>query len=230
MNSLSIDCAISKISIAAKKDSFFTKIVLNIGTKQSEKLLPSIDYVLKELELAPSELDYTAITLGPGSFTGLRLGLSSLKALTLSNQVPVYGIPSLEAYAYPYKTAKESVLSLIEAKEDEYFYQFFLHGKKVSEPEDKTIEEIIKQIDPESSILVCGPGAESFCSRITEIAPLYSVHCFLPENDSTESLFEIAEDMIKNKREPLQDYDGPLYIRKSEAEIVYEQKQAKSTN
>lgn len=229
MNALAIDCAVSKIAIAAKKDTMLTKLVLNVGTKQSEKLLPSIDFVLNELELKPSDLDYTTITSGPGSFTGLRLGLSSLKALTLSHKIPLYGIPSLEAYSLQYKDSPESVLSVIEAKEDEYYYQFFLRGKKLSKPEDKTIEEIIKQIDQESSVLVCGPGASSFCSRVNEISQLYSVHCYVPEIDATENLFVITEELIKNKAEPMQDYDGPLYVRKSEAELVYEQKQLKNS-
>ena len=226
MNSLAIDCAVSKIAVAVKKDSMLSKLVLNIGTKQSEKLLPSIDYVLNELDIKPSELDYTAITLGPGSFTGLRLGLSSLKALTLSGKTPIYGIPSLEAYAWPFRSATETILSVIEAKEDEYYYQFFMKGKMLSQPEDKSIEDILKLIDTESCITVCGPGAKSFCSRTGEISPLHSARCFTPENDSTESMFEIAEEMIRDKKAPLQDYDGPLYVRKSEAEIVYEQKKA----
>ncbi|MCR5762153.1 MAG: tRNA (adenosine(37)-N6)-threonylcarbamoyltransferase complex dimerization subunit type 1 TsaB [Treponema sp.] len=227
MNALAIDCAVSKIAITAKKDTLFAKLVLNIGTRQSERLLPSIDYVLQELELKPQDLNYTAITLGPGSFTGLRLGLSSLKALTLSNDIPLYGIPSLEAYAFTYKNAQNIVLSTIEAKEDEYYNQFFLHGEKISDPEDNNIEEILKKIDQESSILVCGPGANSFCNRLNEISSIYSAFCYIPETDATENLFSISEEWIKNKREPLQDYDGPLYIRKSEAELVYEQKQAK---
>ncbi len=229
MNALAIDCAVSKIAIAAKKDTLLAKVVLQIGTRQSEKLLPTIDFVLQELDVKPSELDYTAITLGPGSFTGLRLGLSSLKALTLSHNTPLYGIPSLEAYAFPYNAEPKSVLSVIEAKEDEYYYQFFLKGKKLSEPEDKAIEEIIQQIDSESSIVVCGPGAHSFCDRVNEISPLHSVHCYVPEIDATESAFMIAEELIKEKKEPLLDYDGPLYVRKSEAELVYEQKQLKKT-
>lgn len=224
MNALSIDCAVSKITIAAKKETYMVKETLDIGIKQSEKLLPAIDFVLKEIGLKPSELDYTAVTLGPGTFTGLRLGLSALKALNLAYGIPVYGIPSLKAYAWPYKSAIETVLPLIEAKEDEYFFNFFMRGEQVAKEDDKTIEEILKLVDPETSVLVVGPGAKYFVERVNETTPLYSVHTFSPENDCSESLFEIAETMMKNNEKPLEDYDGPLYVRKSEAEIVYEQK------
>ncbi|MBR0476967.1 MAG: tRNA (adenosine(37)-N6)-threonylcarbamoyltransferase complex dimerization subunit type 1 TsaB, partial [Treponema sp.] len=125
MNALAIDCAVSKLCIAAKKENQTVKLCLDIGTKQSEKILPAIDYVLKEADLTPALLDYTAVTLGPGTFTGLRLGLSALKALNLANGTPLYGIPSLKAYALPYKSAIETVLSVIEEKEDQYFYSFY---------------------------------------------------------------------------------------------------------
>ena len=225
MNALAIDCAVSKIAIAAKKDTSLEKLVLDVGIKQSEKLLPAIDYLFKELGLAPKDLHYTTATLGPGSFTGLRLGLSSLKAINLAHGTPIYGIPSLAAYAWPYRTAPSTVLSVIEAKENEYFSQFFSQGKQLSDAEDKNTDEILARIDTSSELLVCGPGAVHFCKGLAEIAPRYSAHCFSPEIDATETLFAMAEGLIDSNVSPLQDYDAPLYVRKSEAEIVHEQKQ-----
>lgn len=226
MKALAIDCAVSRITVAAKNDSNLVKLTLDVGTKQSEKLLPAVDFVMKELSMTPQELDYTACTLGPGSFTGLRLGMSTLKALNLSCGIPLYGIPSLDAYARPFRKATETVLSLIQSKEDEYFYSFYVRGEKLSEEGDGSMEEILGRIDAEASVTACGPGAREFVSRMLETTPLYSVHDFSPQNDGAESLFEIAEEMIRQKKSPLADYDGPLYVRKSEAEIVLEKKTA----
>ncbi len=230
MKALAIDCAVSKIAIAVKNESNMVKMVLDIGTKQSEKLLPTIDFLMKEANLESKDLDYTTVTLGPGTFTGLRLGLSSLKALNLANGTPVYGIPSLEAYAWPYKKSIEVVLPVIEAKEDEYFYAFYARGIQVAKDDDKSLDDILKEINEDSCVTVCGPGAKKFVQREKEISSLYSVHEFSPENDACESLFEIAEKMIEEKKEPMQDYDGPLYVRKSEAEIVLENKQKNQQN
>ena len=74
-------------------------------------------------------------------------------------------------------------------------------------------------------MLVCGPGAKDFVERVNETTPLFSLHTFLPQNDACENLFTLAEQMIRDKVQPMQDYDGPLYVRKSEAEIVLEKKQ-----
>ncbi len=222
MNSIAIDCATSRLSVAAKKDSFTVKSVLDIGIRQSEKLLPAIDYVMKEIELKPSDLDYTTLTLGPGTFTGLRLGLSTLKSLTLSHDIPVYGIPSLDAYSYDYRNSRHRVLSLIEAKEDEFFLAIYANGKKILEDDDKSIDEILSLFTDEDEITVCGPGAGSFIYRAREISPLIKFTQHAPFYDSCSSLFELTEQKIREGLEPLKDYDGPIYVRKSEAEIVYE--------
>lgn len=76
MKALAIDCAVTKLSVAAKNESNTIKLTLDVGMKQSEKLLPAIDYVMKEAGLSAKNLDYTAVTLGPGSFTGLGLDLA----------------------------------------------------------------------------------------------------------------------------------------------------------
>ena len=96
MNALAIDCAVSRLTISAKKDEKIVAVILDIGMKQSESLVPTIDYVLEKIELSPAELDYTVLTNGPGSFTGLRLAISAVKSINLAYNIPVYGISSLE--------------------------------------------------------------------------------------------------------------------------------------
>ena len=227
MNALAIDCAISRIAISAKSDDKSVKLVYDVGIKQSEKLLPAVDFVMGELGLTPSQLDYTCLSLGPGSFTGLRLGLSTLKAITLACGIPVYGIPSLEAYAYPFREA-EGVISVIEAKEDEYFFQFFGRGKALTEVDCKPVGEIASLLSCERKTLAAGPAAGVFVEGVRERSPLVLLEGCLVESDCAESLFALAERQIAAGVKPLEDYDGPLYARKSEAELVLEAKGAKA--
>lgn len=224
MKALAIDCAVSRLTIAAKDDSHIVKISLDIGMKQSEKINPTIDLVLKEIGLTPKDLDYTTVTLGPGTFTGLRLGLSALKALELANGTPIYGIPTLDAYAYPYRSAIETVLPVVDGNRDMFFSAFYVRGEKISAYKDSSIEDILNEIDPETDVLVAGPDASKFVSLVKEKTPLYAIHCFEPFSDATESLFAMAENMIEQKKPALAEYEGPMYLRKSEAEIVLESK------
>ena len=102
MKALAIDCACSRLTVAAKNEDKTCTAIYDIGMRQSETLVPAIDFVLEKCSLAKNELDYTTLTIGPGSFTGLRLGISALKAIECSAGTPVYGISSLETYAFPY--------------------------------------------------------------------------------------------------------------------------------
>ena len=222
MKALVIDAAASCMHIAAKNDDFKASLSLDLGQKQSQKLLPSIDYILSQLELKASELDYTALTSGPGTFTGLRLAFSALKAIELAHNVPVYGIPSLEAYAFPYSCFDGTVVSVIDAKKDQFFAAIYQKGLEISAAEDTSAESVAAKLDKSKKILLCGPDAKVFADELKKIDSSLNLTIFDSQPVPTESLFTIAESMIEQKKEPLADYDGPVYIRKSEAEIKLE--------
>ncbi len=208
--------------IAAKNDDFKASLSLDLGQKQSQKLLPSIDYILSQLELKASELDYTALTSGPGTFTGLRLAFSALKAIELAHNVPVYGIPSLEAYAFPFQAFDGTVVSVIDAKKDQFFAAIYENGRQTCEAEDTSAESVAAKLDKSKKILLCGPDAKVFADELKKIDSSLKLTVFDSQPVPTESLFTIAESMIEQKKEPLADYDGPVYLRKSEAEIKLE--------
>lgn len=218
MKALVIDTAATCIYIAAKNDINTVTLRLNIGMKQAEKLLPAIDYVMAQAELKADELNYMALTTGPGSFTGLRLGMSALKAINLAHNVPVYGIQTLDAYAHFCSDSINPVISVIDAKKDRFYGAIYSHGNRICEPFDEEPEDIRRHLNVEDSFFVTGPDAELFCSIMSELLPATSFICDKNRNVTTDALFEIAEEMINKNEPPLQDYDGPFYIRKSEAE------------
>ena len=225
MKSLAIDSAASCMVIAARNDDLTTTLSLDIGMKQSQKILPAIDYVLQQVDMTSADLDYTALTAGPGTFTGLRLAFSALKAIELAHDVPVYGIPSLDAYSFPFKDFDETIVSVIDAKKDQFFAAVYKNGECILEAEDTTVERIhdFLQSEKAEKILVVGPDAKIFSNELKE-AGCKNVKYLLSQPNATESLFAIAEEMIEQKKEPLKDYDGPIYLRKSEAEIALENK------
>ena len=222
MKALVIDAAASCMHIAAKNDDFKASISLDLGQKQSQKLLPSIDYILEQVDLKSSDLEYTALTSGPGTFTGLRLAFSALKAIELAHNVPVYGIPSLDAYAFPYSCFDGTVVSVIDAKKDQFFAAIYENGRQICEAEDTTAESVAAKLDKSKKILLCGPDAAVFSEELKKIDSSLKLTVFDSQPVPSDSLFTIAESMIEQKKEPLADYDGPVYLRKSEAEIKLE--------
>ena len=211
--------------IAARNDDLTATLSLDIGMKQSQKILPAIDYVLEQVGTTPADLDYTVLTAGPGTFTGLRLAFSALKAIELAHDVPIYGVPSLDAYAFPFRNFGETVVSVIDAKKDQFFAAVYKNGKCELEAEDTTADRIFDFLNSASagSTIVTGPDAEIFSEALTEKG--YSgIKRLDSQPNATDALFAIAESMIEQKKEPLKDYDGPIYLRKSEAEIALENK------
>ncbi len=224
MKSLAIDSAARCMVIAAKNDDDKATLALDISMKQSEKILPAIDFVLGEVGLTPADLDYTAICKGPGTFTGLRLGFAALKALTLSHSIPLYGIPTLDAYAYPFADFAGAVVSVIDAKKDQFFAAMYRSGKQCMEPKDTNVEEVLKNLDSEESVLIVGQKADVFSEILRSLSPTLDLRCYKGQPAATDALFTLAEDMIAKKEPPLADYDGPDYMRKSEAELALEKK------
>ena len=222
MKALVVDAASSCMTIATKNEDIKASLSLDMGQKQSQKLLPAIDYVLSQVELKPADLDYTALTSGPGTFTGLRLAFSALKAIELAGNIPVYGVPSLSAYAFPFSEFDGTVVSVIDAKKDQFFAALYESGKTISEAEDTTAEKVAKKLDASKKILLCGPDAAIFAEELKKINDSLNLTVYPSQPLCTETLFTLAEEMIEQKKEPLADYDGPVYLRKSEAEIKLE--------
>lgn len=219
MNILVIDCAVSRLSIAVKAEDKTISEVYNIGMKQSEILVPVIQEVLKKANIKPEDLDYSALTIGPGSFTGLRLGISALKAIELAYNVPIYGISSLETYSYPFTDFNMVVLSCIDANKDK-FYARITKGKDVLlQDGDWEIDKLLDIVKDYDKLFITGPD----CNKLKEIIKntTNKTELFVPKTTqlTTDSLISITEELVAAGAEPLKDFDGPVYLRASEAEI-----------
>lgn len=225
MKALAIDCACSRLTVAAKNEDKSCTAIYDIGMRQSETLVPALDFVLEKCGLAKNELDYTTLTIGPGSFTGLRLGISALKAIECAFGTPVYGISSLETYAFPYAALGLPVLSCIDANKDRFFAGLYKKGTPILPDGDYDIPTLAENLKSESKIILA--GFEKDTNKLKEL-----LGSALPDTEliklpvtsvTTESLFTLAEKMLNKGTPSLQDYDGPIYLRASEAEIKLKQ-------
>ena len=225
MKALAIDCACSRLTVAAKNEDKSCTAIYDIGMRQSETLVPALDFVLEKCGLAKNELDYTTLTIGPGSFTGLRLGISALKAIECAFETPVYGISSLETYAFPYAALALPVLSCIDANKDRFFAGLYKEGSSLLPDGDYDIPTLAENLKSESKIILA--GFEKDTNKLNEL-----LGSALPDTEliklpvtsvTTETLFTLAEKMLNKGTPGLQDYDGPIYLRASEAEIKLKQ-------
>lgn len=219
MKALAIDSAVTCISLAACNQQKKSSITLDIGMRQSEKIIPAIEYVLEQVELDASQLDFIALSGGPGSFTGLRLGFAAAKGLQLSTGCPVYSIPTLKAQAEPFSSWPGIVISVIDAKKDRFYIQIFSQGKEVTGALDIGVEDIAKDLSVDSHILIVGPDKQLLFDRLREYNPQLHICLFQNLSSSlTDALFSMALKAHENGGKNLEPYEGPIYLRKSEAE------------
>ena len=231
MKALAIDSSITQLTIAAKNNEHIVTGIYDIGMKQSDTLLSAIEYIMNAASLLVNDVDYLVFTHGPGSFTGLRLSLSALKAIALTTGAPLYGISTLDAYSFAYKNLPQTILCAIDAKKERFYAKAFEKNAIVFDEGDFSIDEISEKLHKSTSksdILICGPDSALLFEKLAEFnkdtecahqQKLYALpFCINP----TDALFALAEEKIKNNESPLKDFDGPLYIRPSEAEVKAE--------
>ena len=219
MKALAIDSSANCIIFEAKNEDKTAKLSLDIGMHQSEQMLPSIQRVLDYVDLKPEELEFCALCQGPGSFTGLRLSYSALKAFTLAFNTPLYAIPTLEAAAFPFHDFPGAVVAVLDAKKHRYYAAIYRGGKVNTSPVDAELEEILNLLDPEERILAVGTGAALFADCAHTAVPQYSISTFPTlQYDYTEQILYLAQKKHAAKEKPLEEYEGPVYIRPSEAE------------
>ena len=120
MNFLAVDTSATYLSVVVQKGEqrlpFFTE---KAGMKHSTLLLPEIDRALTAANLTLKDLDYFAVCIGAGSFTGIRIGVSTIKALAKSANKPVVAVTAFDTIAY--NKPKEKVLAVINAKHGHYY-------------------------------------------------------------------------------------------------------------
>jgi tRNA threonylcarbamoyladenosine biosynthesis protein TsaB len=122
MNLLSLDTSSPDASIAVlKNEDILLEYNFTSRDNLSAMLIPSLEFILKTLGLQIGQIDVFGIGIGPGLFTGIRIGMATLKGLAFAERKPVVGVISLQALAYKFADTKKNIIALIDAKKGEVY-------------------------------------------------------------------------------------------------------------
>lgn len=99
---------------------------IDAGLTHSETLLPLCDEVFRQAKVTPADIDFFAVTIGPGSFTGLRIGMGTIKGLAFATGKPCAAIPTLEALAYNLSGSDKIIVPVLDARRDRVYTAAFL--------------------------------------------------------------------------------------------------------
>ncbi len=207
MKILAFDTALSGISIALCNDDIIMTRQIETAREQASLLIPMIQEVLEAGKLDFKDIDALACTIGPGSFTGLRIGMTTAKILALALKKPVLGINTLALMAHHYDIQTPLLIVLETKRQDFYACYYDKNYNAVITPFAASAEEILAQA-PKEDFVIGGDCLERFKSASNINPKLFLENISQP---NPEKLLEIAKLNYKNQSnaEPLK----PLYLR-----------------
>jgi tRNA threonylcarbamoyladenosine biosynthesis protein TsaB len=196
--------------------------------RHAEQLAPAIEYCCAEIGASLDHVSAIAVGIGPGLFTGLRVGVTTAKVLAQALRVPMIPVPSLDLLAYPLRHAHALVVSAIDARRSEIYYALYrtVPGgvQRASEYEIGSADDLATELEARGEeALLCGDGALAYAKvfRDVERAELAGPAHAAP---SLAALAELA--IGRYQREEFCGADDvlPLYLRKSDAELAWDRK------
>lgn len=220
MKILSIDTSSNLCAVAVLEDTILiNENILNDTKNHSEKIMPVIAQTLTEANLELKDIDLIVCDKGPGSFTGIRIGVATVMSFVDSLNLNAIGISSLECLLYNVlnKTNASYICSLIDAKNDNVYFELFEINNciptSIISSDCKNINELIDLLKSYDNICFVGDGAVAHQSLLK--SALNNV-CFAEKNQISSYSLGLAGLSAYNsgKRDDLL----PLYLRKSQAE------------
>ena len=142
--------------------------------RHAETLVPAIQFVMKQARIGLDEIGAVAVDVGPGLYTGLRVGVAAAKAMASALRVPMVGVPSLDLLALPLRHTNRTIVAVIDARRGELFYAFYravpggvqrLTPHQVGKPDDLASELEATGRD----VLLVGDGALRYASTFEDL-------------------------------------------------------------
>ena len=227
MKILAIDTASEICSVALLENStLISHLYTNDSNTHSVNLMPLIDKIFKKCNLSLNDIDLFACNKGPGSFTGIRIGISTIDAFGDVTLKPCVGISSLKSLAYLVKNAKDSyVCSLIDAKHNNVYAGIFTQNKdgiyyKKGDYFFDSIENTIKKLENcDKKIFFVGNASILYKDMIE--SKLGKNAKFITDESNA---FTVGIAAFNKWRKNEMSAPIPLYLKKSSAEILLEGK------
>ena len=229
---LAIDTAtmVSSVAVADEK-KLLAELTVQTRLTHSETLLPHIQQVLEMSGVAKKQLTGVAVSLGPGSFTGLRIGLGAAKAIAYGLDIPIIGVPTTEALAWHYPVPNVVTVPFIDAqKGNVYSAVYAWQNGTIAEllpvqvyTLDEALELCQKQ---EGTVIAVGDMVQKKLAGREDLPANLQIppqHMLMPRaaNVAMAGLARLSQgrlDSVMNLE--------PIYIRRSEAEVLWEKRQA----
>ncbi len=230
MSILAIDTATQVSSVAVLKEGrLLAELTMQGKLTHSETLLPHIEQVLKMAAVAKEELTGIAVSNGPGSFTGLRIGLAAAKAMSYVLGIPLVGVSTLQALAYQLPAPGVRVMCLLDAQKGNAYVESYRWENNSLQVVDsvqvaKITDIVAACANMSEQVILLGDAVQKKVAGKLELPANVSVappHIVMPRAACVAMLGQAK--MMAGETDNVMDLE-PVYIRRSEAEVLWEKR------
>ena len=227
MKILVADTSSSVCSVGVFEDNvLINKNELDNGKTHSENFMPLVEKTLNEAKLKLDDIEYLAVVVGPGSFTGIRIGVASCKAMAEIKKLKVVPVYSLDSVAANEVGNGNVICSMIDARNNQVYCG--IYDNKINKLEEymaDDIENVLLVLNKYDDIVFVGDGAGLHEDMIREKMVDKKIVFSSNNKQNAESLGIIAYKKIKNGEFTDPDSVVPVYLRKSQAERMKDAKE-----
>lgn len=227
---LGIDTATQQVGVAiGGHEGVIATFEVARGRRHAEILTPSIEFVCRQADIELSEISCIAVDVGPGLFTGMRVGLATGKALAQALRVPMIGISSLDLLAFPCRHTDRVVVPVIDARKAEVFWAMYRQVpggvQQVSPPTVGPVDELVGDLLARSQDVLCvGDGAARYHDEIMEG---YRCEISAPVHPSAGALVQLAHARALREEWVRPSDIEPAYLRQPDAQINWATREAR---
>ena len=225
---LGIETSTPQASVAiGSEQGIVASALVARGASYNEFLLPAIRFCLEQSNLGYRNIGGVAVSLGPGLFTGMRVGVATAKALAQALSVPIVGMASLDLVAYEVRYTTKTICAVLDARRNQVFHAFYRPSpggiQRMSEYRVESPERLAVglQSRPEEVLLV-GNGALLYGDIFEDAGPIVEIGTMGHAFPTARALLELSlPRMFREDFDSLYDLK-PLYLRRSARRIDWE--------
>ena len=221
MKILSVDSSSVSASVAITENgATLAESFINNGLTHSQTLMPMVEKTLKDSGVSIKDIDLFAITNGPGSFTGVRIGIASVKGMADALNKKCMAISTLEVIAEPLKNEDCIACAVMDARCNQVYTAIFENGKRLCEDKAVLIDELGVELKTyNKKVVFIGDGSVLCYEKLKDVVTDISVADENIRYIHASSIGRLAEDKIENGEEPIDSAKlVPYYLRLPQAE------------
>jgi len=227
---LGIETATERVSVAiGGHEGVIGLFEITKGRRHAETLVPAIEFTCRQAGIELDEISVVAVDVGPGLFTGMRVGLASAKAIAQALRIPMIGISSLDLLAFPCRHTDRVVVPVIDARKGEVFYAMYKQVpggiQQVAAPQAGPIDELVADLMARNEEALCvGDGARRYADEILD-----GFHCEIGGDayPSASPLVQLAHARALREEWVNPREIEPVYLRAPDALINWKTRSAR---